>query len=103
MEKTGLARATVANAIQVLEELHILVDERRLERPRITRVSPITGMLEAIITTLGVEPLPARVPGRTLISAADATRVCSRPGWTFRWSFPLERDCPCYIHNQMCA
>ena len=102
MEKTGLARATVANAIQVLEELHILVDERRLERPSITRVSPITGMLEAIITTLGVEPLPARVPGRTLISAADATRVV--PPWLdFQVEFPLERDCPCYIHNQMCA
>ena len=90
MEKTGLARATVANAIQVLEELHILVDERRLERPRITRVSPITGMLEAIITTLGVEPLPARVPaGRSSLPPMQPEFVpalAGLSGGVSRWS-----------------
>ena len=58
--------------MHALEALRILVVERRLERRRITTVSPMTGMMETIISTLGVKPLPARAPGRALHLAQQA-------------------------------
>jgi hypothetical protein len=63
----------VAKATHALEALRILVHERRLERRRITRVSPITGIEEIITTVQSKSLYQLGVPAGRFISAADAT------------------------------
>ncbi len=49
---TGVCRSSIASAIQRLEKAGILQVMRRLVRERVTRVSPHTGEMEIIVTTV---------------------------------------------------
>jgi hypothetical protein len=48
---TGLCRQSVAAALARLETAGVLAITRRLVRQRVTRISPITGLEEQIVTT----------------------------------------------------
>ena len=65
----------MAKATHALEALRILVHERRLERRRITRVSPITGIEEIITTVQSKSLYQLRRPGRTLHLCRRCNRV----------------------------
>lgn len=56
---TGLCRQSIAAALARLETAGVLTITRRLVRQRITRVSPITGMDETIVTTTQTSSLYA--------------------------------------------
>ena len=49
---TGLCRQAIADALHRLESTKLLAITRRLVRERITRVSPITGLVETITQTV---------------------------------------------------
>ena len=52
MHATGLCRQAIADALHRLEATNLITITRRLLRERITRVSPITGLVETITQTV---------------------------------------------------
>lgn len=58
-DATGLCRQSVAAALARLETAGVLTITRRLIRQRITRLSPITGLDETIVTTTQTSSLYA--------------------------------------------
>ena len=52
MHATGLCRQAIADALHRLEATNLITITRRLLRERITRLSPITGLVETITQTV---------------------------------------------------
>ena len=82
---TGLCRQSVAAALARLETAGVLAITRRLVRQRITRVSPITGLDEMIVTTTQTSNLYA-------ISEPGAWAPHLAPPPALRAAFPSKRQ-----------